>query len=144
MVLGSAASFGTVPILAKLAYASGLTAGQTLAFRFALGAFGLLGMAAALRQDPRRLGVRRVLELVALGMFGYASAAGTFFVALLSLPASLAELISYVYPSLVALGASLLGDRLSEGELIGGVTVIGAVVIVQWHRGDAAAPLQPK
>ncbi|HKF78729.1 MAG TPA: DMT family transporter [Candidatus Dormibacteraeota bacterium] len=111
MVLASAACFGTLPVLAKLAYASGLSATQTLAFRFVLGAAGLLALAGVLRQDPRRLGLRRALQLVALGMFGYAATSGTFFLALLRLPASLTELIAYIYPSLVAIGALVFFRR---------------------------------
>lgn len=111
MVLLSAASFGTTPVLAKLAYASGLDAGQVLAYRFILGAAGLLLTAAVAGQSPRRLGAGRSARLLALGMFLYASMSGTFFFALVRLPASLTELIAYVYPSLVALGAWLFFRR---------------------------------
>lgn len=141
MVLASAACFGTVPVLAKLAYASGLSATQTLAFRFVLGAAGLLALAVMLRQDPRRLGLRRALQLVALGMFGYAATSGTFFLALLRLPASLTELVAYIYPSLAAIGAWLvfrrpIGLRQAAALVI---SFVGLSLLVGGARAGAGA-----
>jgi drug/metabolite transporter (DMT)-like permease len=142
MVLTSAACFGTVPVLAKLAYVSGLSTTQILAFRFALGAAGLLGLAAILRQDPRRLGLRRALQLVALGMFCYAASSGTFFLALLRLPASLTELVAYIYPSLVAIGAWVVFRRRigvrQAAALV--VSFVGLILLVGGVQVRAAGP----
>ena len=45
MVLASATGFGTLGILAKLGYASGLGTQQMLVFRFLLAAVGMLTLA---------------------------------------------------------------------------------------------------
>ncbi|MEP7105184.1 MAG: DMT family transporter, partial [Chloroflexota bacterium] len=105
MVLVSAASFGTIPILAKFAYAEGMTPLQVLTFRFLIAAVGLTAIAIAAGQGPSVVGWARALPLFAVGLFFYAGMAGTFFGALTLLPASLAELIAYLYPALVAVGA---------------------------------------
>jgi drug/metabolite transporter (DMT)-like permease len=111
MVLGSATAFGTLGILAKLAYASGLGTEQTLAFRFLLAAVGMVMLAVVLGQNPLRLERRRLLALLALGAFVYTAQSLTYFIALRSLPASLAVLIAYIYPSLVVVAGWLFLHR---------------------------------
>jgi len=115
MVLGSAASFGTLPILVKLAYATGLTPFQTLAFRFLFAAAGLHLLAWLRGEHVFSVGARRLIQFLLLGVVGYAAQSAAFFGALCCLPASLVELIAYIYPSLVALGmltASTVGAYL--------------------------------
>jgi hypothetical protein len=62
MGLDWAASFGTIPILVKFAYAIGRTPVETLAFRFLCTAAGLTALATTLRQGPPRLGGVRLLN----------------------------------------------------------------------------------
>src|SRR5437016_1079298 len=57
MVLASAASFGTLPVLVKFAYSTGLTPLQALTYRFLLGALGL-HVLALLRGEPAGLSGR--------------------------------------------------------------------------------------
>lgn len=111
MVLISATAFGTLSILAKLAYRSGLGTEQLLAFRFVLAAIGMWGLALLLRQNPLRFPRRRLLTLVALGAIFYTGQSLTYFTALHSLPASLCVLIAYIYPSLVVLAGWLFLRR---------------------------------
>jgi drug/metabolite transporter (DMT)-like permease len=114
MVLVSAAAFGTMPILAKFAYAAGLTPLQTLSFRFLIAAALLFAVAFSTGHNPLRVG-RRTLPLFVVGAVLYAGMAGSFFTALTVLPASLASLISYLYPMLVAVGSWLIfGERLGR------------------------------
>jgi len=105
MVVASASAFGTIPILAKFAYAEGLSPLQVLAYRFLIASVGLAAIALATGQGPAAIGWKRSLPLLGVGLFLYAGMAGTFFGALTVLPASLAELIAYIYPALVAIGA---------------------------------------
>ena len=105
MVLASASAFGTIPILAKFAYAVGLTPLQVLTYRFLIASLGLAAIALVTGQGPAAIGWKRSLTLLGVGLFFYAGMAGTFFGALTALPASLAELIAYIYPTLVAIGA---------------------------------------
>ena len=111
MVLISATAFGTLSILAKLAYEAGLNTYQLLAFRFVLAAIGMWGLALALRQNPLRLKRRQLLNLLALGAIIYTAQSLTYFTALRSLPASLCVLIVYIYPSLVVIAGWLFLGR---------------------------------
>jgi drug/metabolite transporter (DMT)-like permease len=111
MVLVSATAFGTLSILAKLAYRAGLGTEQLLAFRFVLAAIGMWGIAIALRQNPLRFRRRELITLIALGAVFYTGQSLTYFTALRSLPASLCVLIAYVYPSLVVVAGWLFLRR---------------------------------
>jgi drug/metabolite transporter (DMT)-like permease len=111
MVLGSAVAFGTLSILAKLAYSAGLGTNQLLAFRFVVAGAGMWLVALAIGQSPLRLKRRQIFNLVALGAIVYTAQALTYFLALRSLPASLCVLIVYIYPSLVVLAGWLFLHR---------------------------------
>ncbi len=76
MVLTSATAFGTLSILAKLAYRAGLGTQQTLAFRFVLAAIGMWGLALFLRQNPLRFRRRDLVTLIALGAVFYTAQSG--------------------------------------------------------------------
>lgn len=143
MVLASAATAGTIPILVKFAYATGLTPLQTLAFRFGLASVGLAGLALAFGARRRRASAVRLLQLFTLGAAGYAGMAGAFFVALDSLPASLVELIAYVYPALVAIGAWLVFRRPITPRLALALLVsfAGFALLVGGVRFEAGLPL---
>ncbi|HEY1454886.1 MAG TPA: DMT family transporter [Candidatus Dormibacteraeota bacterium] len=101
MALVSAAAFGSLSILAKLAYAAGLGTYQLLAFRFVLAAAGMLVLAALVNQSPLSLSRRQLATLFGLGAVIYTGQSLTYFTALRTLPASLCVLIVYAYPSLV-------------------------------------------
>jgi len=134
MVLTSASAFGTLSILAKLAYRAGLGTQQTLAFRFVLAAIGMWGLALFMRQNPLRFRRRDLVTLIALGAVFYTAQSLTYFTALRSLPASLCVLIAYIYPSLVVLagwlflrrsvsawhGVALIASFLGVALLVGG------------------------
>lgn len=111
MVLASATGFGTLAILAKLGYATGLGTQQTLAFRFLLAAVGMLALAALVGQNPLRLPRTSLLALLAMGALFYSAQSLTYFIALRSMPASLVVLIAYIYPSLVVVAGWLFLRR---------------------------------
>lgn len=111
MVLISATAFGTISILAKVAYSLGFDVYQLLAFRFVLAALGMWSVALALGQNPLRFARRRRLQLFALGLVVYTAQSLTYFLALRSLPASLCILIVYVYPSLTLIAGWLFLRR---------------------------------
>jgi drug/metabolite transporter (DMT)-like permease len=132
MVVVSAVAFGTLSIFAKLAYNHGLGTEQLLAFRFALAAIGMWALSFAVGQNPLRLSRRQATSLVAVGAVLYTLQAMTYFIALRTLPASLAVLIVYIYPSLVVIAAWLfLGRRVSRwhvGALI--ASFVGVILLV--------------
>jgi drug/metabolite transporter (DMT)-like permease len=114
-VLLSATGFGTLAVFVKLGYAAGLSMEQMLAYRFLLAGLGMSALSIAAGQGPWRLPRGRLAALAAMGVAGYAGQSFSFFLALRSLPASLVELVLYVYPSLVALGAwAFRGQRVSR------------------------------
>jgi drug/metabolite transporter (DMT)-like permease len=143
MVVVAAATFGTIPILAKLAYASGLSPLQTLTYRFAIAASGLLVLAALAGHRPLRLRPAHLAQLFGLGVVGYAGMAACFFVALGSLPASLVELMAYVYPSLVTVGAwRLFGRPITRQVVVAlAVSFAGLALLVGGVRLQAGLPL---
>lgn len=131
-MLVSAAAFGTLPILARTAYASGADPVGLMAVRFAIGATVMtLVMAVQRRPWPRR---GALAGLVALGGIGYVGQSLAFFTALTLIPATLVALLLYLYPAGVALlAAAFLGDRLTPprvgalfAALTGTALIIGA------------------
>jgi drug/metabolite transporter (DMT)-like permease len=143
MVLASAASFGTLPVLVKFAYSTGLTPLQALTYRFLLGALGLHALALLRGENAGQLGLRRAAQFLLLGGIGYAAQSGAFFAALCCLPASLVELVAYAYPSLVAGGAWLLFRRPVGGRraLALAISFGGVALLVGGVRLQAGLPL---
>jgi drug/metabolite transporter (DMT)-like permease len=132
MVLASATGFGSLAILAKLAYAEGLGAEQALAFRFLLAAVGMVALAFLLGQNPFRLERTRLVLLLGMGALGYCAQSLTYFLALRSLPASLVVLIAYIYPSLVvAAGWLFLHRAVSAKHLVAlAASFVGLALLV--------------
>jgi drug/metabolite transporter (DMT)-like permease len=99
-VVASAACFGTLPIFARLAYASGVDTATLLLLRFSIAA-ALMWTVLALRRAavPRGKGLAM---LVAMGAIGYAGQAFSFFTAVSLGSAGLAALLLYLYPAIVA------------------------------------------
>jgi drug/metabolite transporter (DMT)-like permease len=128
LCLGSAASFGTMAIFGKLAYDEGATAGTLLAVRFALaaGLLWLLVLSCGAVTELRAVGRRAVAVAVALGAFGYAAQAGTYFVALERIDASLLSLLIYTFPAIVAVAAIGLGRERADRRRLAAVGVASA------------------
>jgi drug/metabolite transporter (DMT)-like permease len=151
MVVVSAIAFGTLSIFAKLAYNAGLGTEQLLVFRFALAAAGMWALSLIVGQNPLHLTRRQAANLLVVGGVLYTAQALTYFIALRTLPASLAVLIVYIYPSLVVIAAWLfLRRRVSRwhvGALI--ASFAGVILLVggaQFRLGTGlifalAAPL---
>jgi len=142
LALTSAAGFGVMPVLGKVAYDDGAEPVGVLAVRFVLAAAALLVLARLLGQPlPRD---RRFGALVLLGGAGYVGQAMCFFLALERISAGLTSLLLYVFPALVVvLSAVLLRERprpLSTGcvalALTGTALTIGPV---QGGQGSGVA-----
>ena len=133
LALTSAASFGVMPVLAKVAYDDGAEPIGVLAVRFAIAA-GLLLALARLRREPLPRG-RAAGTLLGLGAVGYVGMSLCYFFALERISAGLTALLLYFYPALVVvLGALLLRNRPRPGALacvavatVGTVLTIGPV-----------------
>ncbi|HET7027378.1 MAG TPA: DMT family transporter [Candidatus Limnocylindrales bacterium] len=115
LVLLSACSFGSGALFAKPVYAAGVDWLTLLSWRFLVGAaLSWLWVLtsrrhrAALRAIPRR----QVAAAVALGVL-YVGNSATYYAAIETVSASLAALIVYVYPAIVAVLALFVGQRLA-------------------------------
>lgn len=111
LVLASAVGFATLPVLTKVAYAVGAPLLTVLSYRFLIAA-ALLWPLARLGKPQQALTLRLHVSLLGLGgMFVLTSLA--MFMALERITASMASLVFYTYPSLVAVGSFLfLRERL--------------------------------
>ncbi|WP_287460997.1 DMT family transporter [Accumulibacter sp.] len=108
-IVASAAGFGAMPILAKLAYAEGVDLPSMLFLRFALA--GVL-MAVLMRlRGMRWPHGRTLLLLVAMGGLGYVGQSFCYFAALQHATAGLTALLLYLYPAIVTVLAAVLARR---------------------------------
>jgi drug/metabolite transporter (DMT)-like permease len=115
LVVVSAAGFGSGTVLSKPIYASGLDWLQLLAWRFAIGAtlaWGWLLLSPVRRSALRRLTRRQALLAIGLGVW-YTGNAGTYYAGLETVPASLAGVLVYLYPAVVAVLSIRYATRLA-------------------------------
>jgi drug/metabolite transporter (DMT)-like permease len=104
LVVVAAAGFGTGTVLSKPVYAMGLDWLQLLAWRFTIGAtlaWAWLLIAPERRAALGRLSRRQALAAIGLGVW-YSGNAGTYYAGLETVPASLAGVLVYIYPAMVA------------------------------------------
>jgi drug/metabolite transporter (DMT)-like permease len=145
LCLGSAAAFGAMGVLGKLAYDDGATVGTLLAVRFLLAAalFWGLVLAGGATAEIRTLGGRDLALALALGAFGYAAQAGGYFAALERIDASLVALLVYTFPAMVGAAAIALGrERASARRLAAlGIASGGLVLVLASARAGALDPL---
>jgi drug/metabolite transporter (DMT)-like permease len=104
-VLSSAAAYGAMPILARLAYADGVGVAPLLAYRFL---FATLLFQLLRRRRPLALPLRRRLLLWGLGAVFLGNAL-CYFLALERVPVSVVTLLVYTYPVLVTLLSAAAG-----------------------------------
>jgi drug/metabolite transporter (DMT)-like permease len=105
-IITSAACYGAMPVFARFAYASGVNPITLLFLRFAFAAPVMLALVAL--RGARLPKGKALLALVGLGGVIYVVQALCYFTALTRAPASLVALILYLYPVLVAVGATLV------------------------------------
>ena len=142
-VAASALCFGSMAIMARVAYASGVDRTTLLALRFSIAAvvmFAVAGSAGVTWPRGRTLAV-----LVAMGAIGYAGQAFSFFTALTLAPAGLVALLLYLHPALVAILSALLRhESLSRRKVVALVVALaGMVLTVLPTLADAARVAHP-
>jgi drug/metabolite transporter (DMT)-like permease len=117
LILVSACSFGSGGLFAQPVYEQGVSWHVLSAWRFGFGA--LLAWLWVLAWPDARRGLRlldRRTALVAIGLgVLYTVNSGTYYAGLEEVPVSLASLIVYIYPAIVAVIALRVGRRL-EGR----------------------------
>jgi drug/metabolite transporter (DMT)-like permease len=126
-LLVSTAAYGSMPIMAKLAYDEGCTPSELLAVRF------LIALAVMTALAPRAPSPPFQQRLVLWGLGGvFVGNAAAYFQALTTVPAALVALVLYTYPVVVTLLAALLGlESLTLRALFAaGLVVAGSALTV--------------
>jgi len=145
LVLLSACAFGSGALFAKPAYEAGVGWHVLSSWRFLFGAsLAWLWLLAwpAHRQALRSLDRRLVIGSLALGVL-YVGNSATYFAGLETVDASLAALIVYIYPALVAVLTLRFGRRLRGARAWGalGLALVGVVLAVGGIDTTDAPPL---
>jgi drug/metabolite transporter (DMT)-like permease len=115
LIVVSAAGFGSGTVLSKPIYATGLDWLQLLAWRFTIGAalaWLWILISPTRRASIRRIGRRQAIAGALLGVW-YTGNAGTYYAGLETVPASLAGVLVYLYPAIVAVLSIRYATRLS-------------------------------
>jgi len=138
-VVASAAAFGAMAILARIAYASGVDTPTLLALRFAIAAATMVAIA-LIRRTPLPRG-SSLGALILLGALGYGGQAFSFFTALTLAPAGVVALLLYLHPALVALlAAFFLHERLTRVKAWAlAIALAGTVLTIAPAVGPSAA-----
>ena len=145
LILASAAGFGSGSLFAQPVYGAGVDWLVLSAWRFLFGAgltWAWLLLSADRRRGLRRLGRRTVIVTVALGVL-YVGNSGSYYAGLETVSPSLAALIVFVYPALVAVLSLRFGRRL-EGRRAWfalGVALVGVVLSLGGIDPSDAPPL---
>jgi drug/metabolite transporter (DMT)-like permease len=145
LILVSAAGFGSGSLFAQPVYASGVDWLVLSSWRFLFGAS--LAWAWLLASPTRRRGLRafdRRAVVVALGLgVLYVGNSGAYYASLETVSPSLAGLIVFMYPALVAVVTLRVGQRL-EGRrawLALGVALVGVALTIGGIDPDDAPPV---
>jgi drug/metabolite transporter (DMT)-like permease len=133
----SAACFGTLAVLTKLAYEGGAQPLQILVWRFGLATLVLGGYIAARRPASLLVPAGDLAKYAMLSVAGYGAASICFFFALKTVSASVAAILLYTYPAMVAAAEALLGGwRLTVSRLGAvGLAFTGCVLVVDPFGG---------
>jgi drug/metabolite transporter (DMT)-like permease len=143
LAAASACGYGSGALFAKSVYAAGIDWLALLYWRFLMA--GILVWAWALLVPENRRALlalprRRVLVLLGLGMF-FVSNASTYYAALGYISASLAALLVYIYPALVAVLSIRFGRGLEGRRPWVALAVVTAGVVLT--LGDIETQVQP-
>ena len=117
LILISAASFGTLAILGRYAYADGLDTFTIMALRFGLAAVLMAGLL-VVRREPWPRG-STLLRLIGMGALGYVGQSFAFLTATQFASAGLVALLLYLYPAFVAvLSAVFLNEKFTSLKIV--------------------------
>lgn len=127
LVAVASLAFGSLAVLAKLAYAEGMSVPDLLFWRFTLASVVIAPL--ALRRLPS---ARALVPAIVLGIFGYGLTTIFYFNALKTpLPAGVASFLLYLAPAFVAVGGWLLyRERLgSRGRVALTLALVGLALL---------------
>jgi drug/metabolite transporter (DMT)-like permease len=132
----SAASFGTLAIFGRYAYANGLDTFTLLFLRFTFSAI-LLAALLIIRREPLPRG-GTLVRLLGMGALGYVAQSFCYLTAIKYASAGLVALLLYLYPTFVAiLSVIFLKDRLNRLKVIAlGLATLGTALTANPQGGD--------
>lgn len=136
LVVVSAATFASLAIFGRFAYAAGLDVSTLLFLRFSFSAVVMLGLL-FFRREPLP-GGRVLAQLVGMGAVGYVGQALCFLTAIQYASAGLVALLLYLYPTFVTLlSAIFLKTRLTRLKLLAlGLATLGAALTANPQGGQ--------
>ncbi len=137
----AAACFGTLAILASLAYERGATPLQLLTWRFALAALLLASYMAITRPGKLVAPVGDIGRYAVISLAGYGAASICFFFALTHADVAVVAIILYTYPAMVVIAERLFFKvPLTNGRAWAvGLTFAGCVFVVGPASGQMEA-----
>ena len=137
LIIISAASFGVMPIFARLAYNAGAEPITVLFLRFTIAA-GVMNLIMAVRRTAYPRG-RILFELILLGAIAYVGESLAYFLALEMASAGLVALLLYIYPALVtALSAIFLKEHLTRVKIVAlFLALSGTALIIRISGGGS-------
>ncbi|MEN0057684.1 MAG: EamA family transporter [Bdellovibrio sp.] len=125
--------FGFLGVFGKWAFASGLSVGEFLSYRFIVAALFLWIFLLLFKPDWVRLSARQIFIAALLGIFGYAFFSTLYFKAIEGLSVTLAALLLYTYPFWVTLLSHFFTqDKISVKELIPLLGASLGLVLLLW------------
>ena len=135
-IVSSALCFGSVPVFARAAFASGMDPQTLLLLRFSIAA--ALLWAVLLVRGARLPRGRWLAVLAAMGGLGYAGQSFFYFTALTLASAGVVALVLYLYPALVALlSRVVLGHTLSPLQWAAVAMALVGSILTIGRAGDA-------
>ena len=136
LVIISAASFGTLAIFGRYAYADGVDTFTLLAIRF-LSAAALMAVFLFLRRESLPRGPV-LYQLIGMGALGYVGQSFSYLSAIRFASAGLVALLLYLYPAFVALLSALILKEKFTGLKVGALLLatLGAALTANPQGGD--------
>lgn len=120
-VIASSACFATLAVLTRLAYAEGGRPLPLLTWRFAIAAVAMVAFLSVRHRSALAAGVRDLPRYALLSLTGYGAASICFFFSLQHISASVATLLLYAYPAIVAMAQSALDHERPPASRIAAV-----------------------
>jgi drug/metabolite transporter (DMT)-like permease len=135
LIVISAASFGTLAIFGRYAYAGGLDTFTLLFLRFTFSAL-LMTILLIIRREPLPRG-GTLLRLAGMGALGYVGQSYCYLSAIKYASAGLVALLLYLYPTFVAILSTIFfKERLQRFKLVAlGLATLGAALTVNPQGG---------
>lgn len=136
LIAVSAASFGTLAIFGRYAYADGMDTFTLLFLRFTISAL-LMGTLLFIRRESIPRG-RTLWQLVGMGALGYVGQSFSYLTAIQFASAGLVALLLYLYPAFVAiLSTFFLKEKFTRLKIIAlSLATLGAALTVNPEGGQ--------